>query len=1366
MPTDRPSPPAPPAPYAAPVAADPLADADRLAALAATGLFEPGTDPALDRLARVARGALGGASAMASLLGAQRLIVKGHDGADIDVEAVVDTICQQTVARGTPLAVSDTTTDPACRDLPPVRDGGVRAYLGAPIRDAGGAVVGVLAVYSAEPRAWTAADVGLVEDLAGAAADVIAARATVQERGERHQEAQRHSEVLFRSLFDGVSQLTGLLAVDGTVVEANKTALRFAGVRRQSVVGRPLWDVLSLPAGTERRHRDAVARAAAGETVRYEETAWDAEGRERVLDVTLKPALGEAGLLLLEGRDVTETALVRRLQIAMMAGLAGTWDLDTQARTVRANGGTDLLFGLDPARGPHPLAAYLDRVQPDDAATVRSAIEAAAASGGGYEAEFRVVHADGDVRHLHSRGAAVAGADGRAGRIVGAVVDVTDQRREAAEAARTAAELQIALDAAHMSRWERDLDGGPVRQDAQVRATHGLPPRPALTTVDELEEIVPPDDLARMRAAYRAVAESGGRLDEEYRVRRPDGVRWVRVVGEVVGEGGAGRLVGVAWDATAEREAARARRQGEERKALLLDLLQRQRGVGDPEAILAAAAEAVGRHLGAHRAGFFAVSDDDTIDLVAGAAWSDGTLAPLAGSYPAAGLGAGYLARVREGEALGVADVEADPLTADSVFLEDGVRSGIGAPVLRAGRWVAGLYASHAEPRAWTDDEVALVREVADQTWDVVERARAQRALRASEAQLSAVLDALPVGVIIADADGQIVRDNAANREIWGAPPETPTWEAYDEWVGYWPDSGRRLTPDEWAMARALIGGETVRGELVEIAPFGGGPRRQVLNSAAPVRDGAGRIVGGAVAQLDVTARLADQRALRESEARFRALLDATNAVVFMKDMEGRYTLVNQAWSDLFGIPSEDVVGRTDRDLLPAGDAEAFAANDRRVIETGRPLQFEEATEVDGETWTYLSVKFPLRDAGGAVRAVGGISTDITPLRRATEALAASEARFRGTFENAAVGIAHVGLDGTWLRANDRLSEIVGYDSEELLGRTFQDITHPDDLGADVEQFEALLRGELDHYQTEKRYVHRDGHTVWINLTVAPSYAPDGAIDYVISVVEDVTAKRAAEDALRALADELEDRVEERTAELARSNAELDQFAYVASHDLKAPIRAIDSLATWIAEDAGDVLPEGSARHLALLQARAGRMERLLDSLLGYSRAGRSEAAPESVDTAALTRDVVELVAPPGGFDVRLEGAFPVVWTARAPLALVLRNLVGNAIKHHDRPDGRVTVSARTLGGGGAGWAEFTVEDDGPGIAPEYRDRVFGLFQTLRPRDEVEGSGMGLAIVKKTVESRGGRIVVEAADGGGARFRFTWPLTAIPHPAP
>ncbi len=253
---------------------------------------------------------------------------------------------------------------------------------------------------------------------------------------------------------------------------------------------------------------------------------------------------------------------------------------------------------------------------------------------------------------------------------------------------------------------------------------------------------------------------------------------------------------------------------------------------------------------------------------------------------------------------------------------------------------------------------------------------------------------------------------------------------------------------------------------------------------------------------------------------------------------------------------------------------------------------------------------------------------------------------------------------------------------------------------------------------------------------------------------------RKAKSELQHAHDNLEQRVEERTEELRRanhdlerSNRELDAFAYVASHDLKAPLRAIDSLASWIVEDAAEFLPAPSREHLEKLRKRVIRMENLMDNLLQYSRAGRVNHESEQVDCQSLMEEVTDLVAPEEGFRVTIDGAMPVFETDRVPLRQVLMNLIVNAIKHHDRPDGQVKVAARDLGTS----VEFRIEDDGPGIPPQFHERIFAMFQTLRPRDEVEGSGMGLAVVKKIVETRGGRIEVASAPDHGATFRFTWP---------
>lgn len=258
------------------------------------------------------------------------------------------------------------------------------------------------------------------------------------------------------------------------------------------------------------------------------------------------------------------------------------------------------------------------------------------------------------------------------------------------------------------------------------------------------------------------------------------------------------------------------------------------------------------------------------------------------------------------------------------------------------------------------------------------------------------------------------------------------------------------------------------------------------------------------------------------------------------------------------------------------------------------------------------------------------------------------------------------------------------------------------------------------------------------------------AVVIVRKVTEDQV--RASEARLQQLNATLEQRVAERTAALTRSNHDLDQFAYVASHDLRAPLRAIDNLATWITEDAAAVLPESSQVHLHKLRGRIKRMDKLLDDLLAYSRIGRYAYPIDVVDTRQLLQDLIELMAPPPGFSFTLDEQLPILTTARTPLETVLRNLISNAIKHHNSTSGHISITVRDLGH----FVEFAVADDGPGIAAQYHTRIFELFQTLKPRDQVEGSGIGLAVVKKLVESQAGTITVESAEGEGACFRFMW----------
>ena len=385
---------------------------------------------------------------------------------------------------------------------------------------------------------------------------------------------------------------------------------------------------------------------------------------------------------------------------------------------------------------------------------------------------------------------------------------------------------------------------------------------------------------------------------------------------------------------------------------------------------------------------------------------------------------------------------------------------------------------------------------------------------------------------------------------------------------------------------------------------------------------------------------------------------------------------------------------------------------------------------------------------------------------------------------------------------NEGAQRIKGYTADEIIGRSFTVFYPEEAVASGFPQFELATADRTGRFEDEGWRVRKDGSLFWANVVITALRGDDGALVGFAKVTRDLTERRAAEEQARRLAAETAAHAEaaRRSEELARVNGlleeqavelesqaeellvqrealqqaneglraalaaaeaaygELDQFAYVTSHDLKAPLRGIANLAQWIQDDAGDRIGGESIEHMRLLQGRVQRMEALIDGILAYSRAGRPSAGTaEPVDTAALVREAVELLAPPPSVSIRVADGLPVVHAERIPLQQVFMNLLGNALKHGaaGRDAAAIEVGWRNAGE----VVEFTIRDDGPGIAPEFHDRIWVIFQTLAARDKVEGTGIGLSLVKKIVESRGGRAWVDSIPGQGSAFHFTWPRT-------
>ena len=256
-----------------------------------------------------------------------------------------------------------------------------------------------------------------------------------------------------------------------------------------------------------------------------------------------------------------------------------------------------------------------------------------------------------------------------------------------------------------------------------------------------------------------------------------------------------------------------------------------------------------------------------------------------------------------------------------------------------------------------------------------------------------------------------------------------------------------------------------------------------------------------------------------------------------------------------------------------------------------------------------------------------------------------------------------------------------------------------------------------------------------------------------LQLKQEIENRRKAEGEIKKLNEELEKRVMERTAELEATNIELKDFAYVVSHDLKAPLRAVSQLSGWLGEDYGDVIDEDGQKLISLLIGRVKRMHNLIDGILQYSRIGRIKEEKKAVDLNMLVREVIDLIDIPDNIRVIIEKDLPTITCEQTRIKQVFENLLDNAIKFMDKPLGEIRIGCSDKG---TFW-EFTVADNGPGIDEKYYKKIFQIFQTLSTQDQVESTGIGLSLVKKIIENSGGKLRLESKISEGSTFFFTLP---------
>jgi len=628
--------------------------------------------------------------------------------------------------------------------------------------------------------------------------------------------------------------------------------------------------------------------------------------------------------------------------------------------------------------------------------------------------------------------------------------------------------------------------------------------------------------------------------------------------------------------------------------------------------------------------------------------------------------------------------------------------------------------------------------------FDVTARARAESALRESEERFRAVVDSANEGMLIYDRALNIIAGNRAAERIIGLPLAQLIGKP--GFVSVLPcvrADGTPL-PEAERPTRATVRSGQAQSDLrIGIQRAGGAVTWLSVNTAFLRRVDDTDYYGLVSTITDVTEQTNAAARLKESEARFRRTFELAGSGMAHIGMDRRFIRVNRRLCDILGYREEEMLKLTGRQISHPDDLDII--NEQRpALHAGEISAVRLEKRYLRKDGAVVWVKFSMtveRDADGKPLYEIAVYDDITVQRDTEARLKESEARFRQTFELAASGMCHV-VDGRFVRVNRSLCEILGYRAKELLGRHVKDVSHPEDRDVTDADLARIRAGELDQARFEKRYLRRDGSVVWCDLAIAQVRDVFGMPLYEIAVFDDITERKKSEAALQAAHEELK-----------RSNAELEQFAYVASHDLQEPLRMVASYTQLLGRRYEAKLDQDAREFMSFIVDGATRMKQLIEDLLAYSRVGTKgqEFKPVALE-APLRRALFNLRAgiEEAGAAVTYD-PLPTVHGDEVQLGQLLQNLVGNALKFRSNSVPRIHIGVSEKN------SEYQIEvrDNGIGIEPQYFERIFMVFQRLHNKGEYPGTGIGLAICKKVVERHGGRIWVESRAGDGSSFYFT-----------
>ncbi len=623
---------------------------------------------------------------------------------------------------------------------------------------------------------------------------------------------------------------------------------------------------------------------------------------------------------------------------------------------------------------------------------------------------------------------------------------------------------------------------------------------------------------------------------------------------------------------------------------------------------------------------------------------------------------------------------------------------------------------------------------------DITRVKKIEQGLTRAEARYKAAFEQAAVGVVDATSKGVLLNVNSEFCRITGYNPEELAGKSF----------GLITHPDDVKKDVEMIA-KVEAGEI----PCYSSEKRYIRKdgsviwahvNVSPVVI-SGRISHFFIVVEDISQRKAAEAALEESEARFKSVFEKSAAGMSLTAADGKLLKVNGSLARMFGYTVDEMHLKNFSDITHPDDV-ADSKKQINYLLSGekKTVHFEKRyIHKNGSiVWTDLSSTL-FKGANGKPLYLITSIIDITEKKKMQEEVIESEKKFRSAFEQSAVGMVYCTPEGVFSKVNGRFCEMTGYSQDEITKLNFRDITHPEDVDMDVGYAEKLLSGEMDSYSLEKRYIKKTGEVIWIRLFTNMLRNDDGSPKSFVGVIEDVTERKKAQQELSAAVEELK-----------RSNSDLEQFAYISSHDLQEPLRSIAGYLQLIDRKYRDKLDAEGGSYINSTIAAAERMKTLINDVLQYSKI---EKKGEPFAPADMNEAVAQAM-------LNLEGAIernkvkviysklPVAFVDFGQMVRLFQNFIGNSIKFRNQgEDPVIEITCRE----NARDYIFKVKDNGIGIDPQYSERIFAIFQRLHSRREYPGTGIGLAVCKKIVERHGGKIWLESEPGKGAEFYFTIP---------